>query len=73
MSIWTLAMFFISGLDIVIVGHYQYKDTGFYAIANAATNVMLAVISSVFGPSFLQFRPCRRPARRASSENCASE
>jgi O-antigen/teichoic acid export membrane protein len=50
MSIWTLAMFFVSGLDIVIVGHYQYKDTGFYAIANGASNFMLTIISSVFGP-----------------------
>ena len=50
MSIWTLAMFFVSGLDIVIVGHYQYKDTGFYSIASGAANFMLAVVSSVFGP-----------------------
>jgi O-antigen/teichoic acid export membrane protein len=50
MSIWTLAMFFVSGLDIVIVGHYQYKDTGFYAIANGAANFMLALVSSIFGP-----------------------
>jgi O-antigen/teichoic acid export membrane protein len=50
MSIWTLAMFFISGLDIVIVGHYQYQQTGFYAIASGAANFMLALVSSVFGP-----------------------
>jgi O-antigen/teichoic acid export membrane protein len=50
LSIWTLAMFFVSGLDIVIVGHYQYKDTGFYAIASSASNFMLALVSSVFGP-----------------------
>jgi O-antigen/teichoic acid export membrane protein len=50
MSVWTVAMLFISGLDIVIVGHYQYKDTGFYAVANGAANFMLAVVSSVFGP-----------------------
>ncbi len=50
LSIWTLATFLISGLDIVIVGHYQYKDTGFYAIANGAANFMLALVSSVFGP-----------------------
>jgi O-antigen/teichoic acid export membrane protein len=50
LSVWTLAMFFISGLDIIIVGHYHYKDTGFYAIANGAANFMLAVVSSVFGP-----------------------
>jgi O-antigen/teichoic acid export membrane protein len=50
MSIWTLAMFFVSGLDIVIVGHYQYKETGFYSVANGAANFMLAVVSSLFGP-----------------------
>jgi O-antigen/teichoic acid export membrane protein len=50
MAIWILASFFISGLDIVIVGHYRYPDTGFYAIANGAANFMLAIMSSVFGP-----------------------
>jgi O-antigen/teichoic acid export membrane protein len=50
MSIWTLATFLVSGLDIVIVGHYQYKDTGFYAIANGAATFMLTVVASVFGP-----------------------
>jgi O-antigen/teichoic acid export membrane protein len=50
LSIWTLAMFFVSGLDTVIVGHYQYKDTGFYAIASGAANFMLTVVASVFGP-----------------------
>jgi O-antigen/teichoic acid export membrane protein len=50
LSIWTVAMFFISGLDLVIVGHYHYQDTGFYAVANGAANFMLALVSSVFGP-----------------------
>ena len=50
LSIWTLAMFFVSGLDLVIVGHYQYKETGFYSIANGAANFMLALVSSIFGP-----------------------
>ena len=49
-SIWSLAMFFVSGLDTVIVGHYQYKDTGFYAIASGAANFMLTVVASIFGP-----------------------
>jgi O-antigen/teichoic acid export membrane protein len=43
-------MLFVSGLDTVIVGHYDYKNTGFYAIASSATNVMLVLISSLFGP-----------------------
>jgi O-antigen/teichoic acid export membrane protein len=50
LSLWTIAMLLISGLDTVIVGHYDYKNTGFYAIGSSATNVMLLVISSLFGP-----------------------
>ena len=50
LSLWTLATLFVSGLDTVIVGHYDYKNTGFYAIASSATNVMLVLVTSVFGP-----------------------
>jgi O-antigen/teichoic acid export membrane protein len=50
LSVWSLASFFISGLDIVIIGHYRYPDTGFYAIANGPANFMLALASSAFGP-----------------------
>jgi O-antigen/teichoic acid export membrane protein len=50
LSLWSLATLFISGLDIVIIGHYRYADTGFYAIANGPANFMLALVSSAFGP-----------------------
>jgi O-antigen/teichoic acid export membrane protein len=50
LSIWTLATFFISGLDLVIVGHYRYQDTGFYAIANGPAAFMITLLSSVFAP-----------------------
>ena len=43
-------MFFISGLDIVIVGHFDYRNTGFYAVASSVTNFMLLVVGSIFGP-----------------------
>jgi O-antigen/teichoic acid export membrane protein len=50
LSVWTLSMLLISGLDVVIVGHYHYRDTGFYSVANGAATFMLALISSAFGP-----------------------
>ncbi len=50
LSIWTVATLFISGLDIIIVGHYDYKNTGYYGIASAVTNFMLLVIGGLFGP-----------------------
>lgn len=50
LSVWTVASLFVSGLDMIIVGHYDYKDTGYYAIATAVTNFMLLVINSLFSP-----------------------
>jgi O-antigen/teichoic acid export membrane protein len=50
LSIWSLSMFVISGLDIVIIGHFRYRETGFYSIANGPANFMLALVSSAFGP-----------------------
>jgi O-antigen/teichoic acid export membrane protein len=50
LSIWTLAMLLISGLDVVIVGHFHYGETGYYSIANGAANFMLALVGSAFGP-----------------------
>jgi O-antigen/teichoic acid export membrane protein len=50
LSIWTIATLLVSGLDMVIVGHYDFKNTGYYGIASAVTNFMLLVIGSLFGP-----------------------
>jgi O-antigen/teichoic acid export membrane protein len=50
LSLWTVAMLLISGLDIVVVGHYDYKSTGYYGIASTAANLMVVVIGSLFGP-----------------------
>jgi O-antigen/teichoic acid export membrane protein len=50
LSVWSLASFFISSLDLVIIGHFRYAATGFYAIANGPANFMLALVSSAFGP-----------------------
>jgi O-antigen/teichoic acid export membrane protein len=50
LSIWTLASLFVSGLDMVIVGHYDFGNTGYYGIAASASNFMLLVVSSLFSP-----------------------
>jgi O-antigen/teichoic acid export membrane protein len=50
LSLWTLAGLLVSGLDILIVGRYDYKNTGFYAVASSVTNFMLLVVGSIFGP-----------------------
>jgi O-antigen/teichoic acid export membrane protein len=50
LSLWTLSGLLVSGFDILIVGHYDYKNTGFYAVASSVTNFMLLIINSIFGP-----------------------
>jgi O-antigen/teichoic acid export membrane protein len=50
LSLWSLSSLLVSGLDIVIVGHYDYSNAGFYAVASAVTNFMLTVVGSIFGP-----------------------
>ncbi len=41
-SIWTTAMLCISGLDIAIVGHYDYLQTAYYSIATMPTQLRIA-------------------------------
>ncbi len=50
LAIWTLGGLFVSGLDLVIVGHFDYSNTGYYAIAATATNLLPMVVNSLFSP-----------------------
>ena len=49
-SISTIAMFCITGLDIVIVGHFDYVQTAYYSIASLPTSFLLLIISSFLSP-----------------------
>jgi O-antigen/teichoic acid export membrane protein len=50
LGISTLGMLCVSGLDITIVGHFDYSQTAYYAVAVLPTNLMLLILSSVMGP-----------------------
>jgi O-antigen/teichoic acid export membrane protein len=43
-------MLCVSGLDLTIVGRYDYAHTGFYSIATAPTNFMIAIIGAAMSP-----------------------
>jgi O-antigen/teichoic acid export membrane protein len=49
-SIWTIGMLCIAGLDITIVGHYDYPQTAYYSIATLPTNFMLMIVAAALGP-----------------------
>ncbi len=50
LTIWTMGLLLVSGLDTTIVGHFDYKNTGFYAVAGSATNFMLLLVGNLLGP-----------------------
>jgi O-antigen/teichoic acid export membrane protein len=49
-SISTLAMLCIAGLDVLLVGHYDYGQTAFYSIATLPTNFVLLLVGSALSP-----------------------
>ena len=50
LSIWTVGMLCVSGLDVTIVGHYDYYQTAYYSVATLPTNFIIVLLGSVFGP-----------------------
>ncbi len=50
MSVWSFAMLLISGLDTAVVAHFDFKATGYYAVAAAPTNFIVLMIGAIFGP-----------------------
>jgi O-antigen/teichoic acid export membrane protein len=43
-------MLFVSGLDITIVGHFDYANTAYYSIATSPTTFVLVFLSAILGP-----------------------
>lgn len=49
-SIWIMGMLCVTGLDVTIVGHYDYAQTAYYSIATLPTSFLLLIMSSMVGP-----------------------
>lgn len=50
LTVWSVCAMFISGLDLTIVGHYSFAETAYYAIANAPTSFLVAIVAALMGP-----------------------
>ena len=50
LSVWSVCMLFVGGLDLTIVGHYAFSETAYYAIAASPTSLILMVIAALMGP-----------------------
>jgi O-antigen/teichoic acid export membrane protein len=50
LAIWSVGMLCINGLDVTIVGRYDYGKTGYFSIAGLPINFMIAIIGAALGP-----------------------
>jgi O-antigen/teichoic acid export membrane protein len=50
LTIWSMCMLFITGIDVTVVGHYAFGEVAFYSIAAAPTTLILTVIGALLGP-----------------------
>ncbi len=49
-SVWLIAMLCVVGLDVTIVGHYDYLQTAYYSIATLPVAFVLTVMSAMLNP-----------------------
>ena len=50
LSIWTAGMLLVSGLDVTIVGRYDFGQTAFYSVASQPTNLIIAIMTAALAP-----------------------
>lgn len=46
LSIWTIAMILIGGLDTIIIGYFDYKSVAYYTLAASLTNFLVSTCNS---------------------------
>jgi O-antigen/teichoic acid export membrane protein len=35
LTVWSFGVFFVNGMDLIVVGHFQFKAVGYYSVATA--------------------------------------
>ena len=70
LTVWSVCMLFVSGLDVTIVGNYSFGETAYYSIAASPTTFVLMIIAALMSPccpqlprlTYKYFRPDRQSA-----------
>jgi O-antigen/teichoic acid export membrane protein len=50
LAVWIAGMLCVSGLDLTIVGKYDFSQTGFYSIAILPTNFVTTILGAALAP-----------------------
>jgi O-antigen/teichoic acid export membrane protein len=49
LSVWSLAMLLVSGLDVLLVGYFQFDAVAYYAVAATVITFLAGLQNAVFG------------------------
>jgi len=50
LAIWTAGMLCVSGIDVIIVGRYDFAQTGYYSVATLPTTFIISIMSAALAP-----------------------
>jgi len=50
LAVWSVAMLFVNGIDLVIVGHYDFEKVAPYSLAITAISILVGVMQAILGP-----------------------
>ena len=50
LAIWSVGMLCVNGLDVTIIGYYDFGQTAYYSIASLPTSMIILILSSALGP-----------------------
>jgi O-antigen/teichoic acid export membrane protein len=55
LTVWSVGMLLVSGLDVTIVAHFQFESVGYYAIAATAITIFASANSSILSALLAPF------------------
>lgn len=63
-TLWNLSMLLVNGLDLIIVGRFDYRATAYYAVCVALVTLVVGTLSSLSNaliPEAARIPDCERP------------
>lgn len=50
LTVWNIAMLFVNGIDLVVVGHFDFHKVSAYSLAVTAVTILVGVLQAVMSP-----------------------
>lgn len=50
LAVWNIAMIFVNGVDMIVVGHFDFSKVAAYSLAVTAITVLVGVLQAILNP-----------------------